>query len=126
MEYSSYVKQVTSLEFIPDEQTADAAIKAVLGILASRMEEDEARKLCESLPQPLDCNVLRGHQARPVDISVDQYLIEIGQQFKLDYNQANTLVTRVLHCVKESVERPVIEEIEEGLPSDWTQALEKA
>lgn len=126
MEYPSYIKQVTDLEFIKDEQTADAAIKAVLGILASRMEEEDARKLCQSLPQPLDCNILRGHQVRPLEISVDQYFIEIGNQFNLDYNQARVLVTRVLHCVKESLERPVIDEVEEGLPGDWSRTLEEA
>lgn len=126
MEYSSYVEQVRNLEFIPDEATADAAVKAVLGILVSRMDEEEARRLCDTLPQPLDYDTLRGHQVRPLDISVDQYFIEIGNQFNLDYNQARVLVTRVLHCVKESLDRPTIDEIEEGLPNDFVQAIEQA
>jgi len=53
MKFSEFIDQVKVLEFIPDEDTADAAIKAVPGILVSNLDEAEAKQLCENLPQEL-------------------------------------------------------------------------
>lgn len=53
MEYEDFIRAVSELDFIQDEEEADSAVKAALGILASRLDEEEARKLTEYLPNPL-------------------------------------------------------------------------
>jgi uncharacterized protein (DUF2267 family) len=45
---------VKALDFISDEGKADAAAKAVLGIMASNMKETEEKDLVEKLPSPLN------------------------------------------------------------------------
>ncbi len=53
MGYEKLLEAVQEFDFIPDPKTADAALKAVLGILASAMDENLARDFTDSLPGPL-------------------------------------------------------------------------
>lgn len=127
MNYQGYIEQVMKLPFINDEQAADAGIKAVLGTLASRLNEQEARWLSETLPPELNVWVLRGHQRNPVQVSADQFVSSIAQQFHLDWGDAKQLVGRVLHCVKESREgAEKMRGIREFLPPDWGEVVERA
>lgn len=127
MNYQSYIEQVMKLPFINDEKAADAGIKAVLGILSSRLGEYEARWLSESLPPELNVWVLRGRQRNPVQISADQFVSAIAQQFHLAWDEARQLVERVLHCVKESQEGAErMREIREFLPPDWGEVVDRA
>ncbi len=45
MDYRGFIEDIKALNFIMDEETADAAIKAVLGIMSSSVMEDIARNL---------------------------------------------------------------------------------
>jgi uncharacterized protein (DUF2267 family) len=126
MEYSEIVNRVERLDFITDSETADSAVKAVLGILTSRMEETDARKLTEQLPGPLTLDKLRGHQRRVEEISAAQYISEIGTQFSLSSENAGELVKTVLHTAKEATGDGVFHDVEESLPSDWRELIEKA
>ncbi len=119
MEYRELVNAVRELEFIKDEGTAEAAVKAVLGVLASRLEEDVAREFTESLPAPLDYETLRGQQVNVTDVSVQQYRGTIASQFNLPPDNAWQLVRTVLHIVKDGLAEEVIEDIQETLPADW-------
>ncbi len=126
MEYTEILKRISKLDFINDVLTADAAVKAVLGILASRLEEDKARKFTEKLPEPLTLQKLRSHDRRIEPISVDYYISSISVQFKITNDQARTLVQNVLHIAKEATGDGVLVEIEQYLPSDWAETIEKA
>ncbi|RJP23244.1 MAG: DUF2267 domain-containing protein [Candidatus Abyssobacteria bacterium SURF_5] len=126
MEYDRFIEEVKNLEFIPNRDTADAAVKAVLGILASRLEEAEAQKLVEKLPGPLTLERLRGHQVRPEKISVEEYIIEIAQQFRIAGDQAETLIKTVLHLAKDLLGDETMSELEHALPSDWKATIESA
>ena len=126
MEYSDFIEDVMSLGFIPDNFTADAAVKAVLGVLASKMKEEEARKLTSDLPHPLTLEKLRGHQKKITPITVDQYIDEISDEFLLNREEARELVDTVLHTAKNTVEEETISEIEKKLPPDWADVLGNA
>jgi uncharacterized protein (DUF2267 family) len=126
MEYAQFIEHVVNLEFIPDRDTADAAVKAVLGILASRLEEPEARMLTEKLPEPLNLERLRGHQVRPHGISVEQYISEVGEQFRLSEDQAEILIKTVLHLVKDELGAVTVSEFESLLPADWRATIESS
>lgn len=84
------------MDFIGDKDYADAAIKAVLGILASSMEETEAQKFAEKLPEQLDLKKLRGHQEQRKSISPETYVNEVANQFYLTRDQARPLINKVL------------------------------
>lgn len=124
MEYIEFVKQVRDLDFIADETSADAAVKAVLGILASELREPQARILAEKLPAPLTFEKLRSHQRKTaIMISADDYIQEIADQFNLNREQAKQLVGKVLHLAKITVGSEGMDAVEKTLPDDWKKMI---
>lgn len=126
MDYDDFIEQVKELEFIESEREADAAVKAVLSFLASRMEEKDAKLMTEHLPEPLTYDKLRGHQANVTDITAGEYIAEIADQFNLDEDQAHELVDTVLITAKEALGDDVVSDLERRLPADWADVLENA
>lgn len=126
MEYEDFIRAVSELDFIQDEEEADSAVKAALGILTGRLDEEEARKLTEDLPNPLTYEKLRGHQLNIKDISAEEYISEIADQFSLDEDQAQELVSTVLQVAKEAIGYETVAELEQHLPEDWAEVFENA
>jgi len=118
MDYGKLLEAVQELDFIPDPKTADAAVKAVLGILASAMEENLAREFTESLPGPLTYDRLRGHQARPLEINADRYIGHLAAHFRLPEEQARLLITKTLALAKEQAEKAELKQIIYTLEQD--------
>ncbi|MBE9049386.1 DUF2267 domain-containing protein [Nostocales cyanobacterium LEGE 11386] len=125
MEYERFVDAACSLPFIQDKETADAAVKAVLGILASKLEDEQAHQLSDSLPEPLTYERLHSHQVRKLPISADEYITVIREQFKLDDIQASQLIQQTLRVTKEAV-KDKINEFTSRLPADWSALIEAA
>ena len=125
MEYEIFVEEVNRLDFVNDRATADAAVKAVLGILASRLSEPKAQRLTEKLPGPLEYDRLRGLQARPLELSVDEYVQNIARQFHLNEAQAARLIIQVLHFTKDAIGVDK-EELKSELPYDWADLIDGA
>lgn len=125
IEYSNFINAASSLTFIRDEAQAEAAVKAVLGILASRLEEREARRLVASLPDPLSLESLRGHQASVADLSVEQYYGSLAKQFQISTDQAQVLAVTILRLVKEALDFEGMRDIERSLPGEWTDLIER-
>lgn len=126
MEYEDFIREVAQLDFIQDEEEADSAVKATLGILAGRLNEEEARKLTEYLPIPLTYEKLRGDQAGETDISAEEYIAEIADQFSIDEDQAHQLVSTIFQVTKEAVGFDTLAELERSLPDDWAEFIENA
>jgi len=124
MEYRDLVNAVKDLQFIKDKATAEAAVKAVLGVLVSRLEEEVAQDFAETLPKPLDFDMLRGRQVNVTEVSVQQYRDTIAEQFELELDEAWQLVRTVLHIVRDGLSDEIIEDIQETLPSDWQRFLQ--
>ncbi len=123
--YDNFVNAAMSLSFIEGEETAEAAVKAVLGILASRLEEPEARRLAATLPDPLSLENLRGHQMNVTDLSVEQYYGNLATQFRITPEQAQVLAVTILRLVKEALDTEGLREVERSLPEDWTNLIER-
>lgn len=123
MEYQTLVDRVRELPFIDRPGLADASVKAVLGLLASRLPEAEARTLTDRLPGPLTMEKLRGHQRRPGDLSVEQYYEEIAGAFNLTGAQAGEIVKTVLRSARRGIGRAALQEISAALPEDWGRLL---
>ncbi|MDZ4723048.1 MAG: hypothetical protein SGI97_03975 [candidate division Zixibacteria bacterium] len=65
MEYQNFTQKVRQLGYIQDDRTADAAVKTVLGLLTTYVQEPQARNLTEKLPSELSFERLRGHMSDP-------------------------------------------------------------
>jgi uncharacterized protein (DUF2267 family) len=126
MEYERLLENVEKLDFIPDRETAEAAIKAVLGTLASRMKDVQAHRFADTLPEPLTYNKLRGHQINITSISLEQFVRSLGSQFKLNIEQTQTLIRTIFRITKESTPRDSVQEWEQGLPEEWKAVVENA
>ncbi|TVP66602.1 MAG: DUF2267 domain-containing protein [Nodularia sp. (in: Bacteria)] len=125
MEYERFVDAAGKLPFIPDRETADAAVKAVIGVLASKLEDEQAHQLSDNLPEPLNYERLHSHQIRKLPISADEYIAVICEQFKLDDIQASQLIQETLRVTKEAV-KDKINEFTSRLPADWSALIEAA
>lgn len=126
MDYQKFLDTVKRLQFIRTEEAADAAIKAVLGILASSMNREQAEKFVSRLPEPLNIKTLRSHQARPLDITIEEFFDEIGAEFKLNPDQAKKLVDAVFRLTKDAVGEETITEVEFDMPAEVAEELEAA
>jgi uncharacterized protein (DUF2267 family) len=118
MEYREYIDAVRALDFIPDDRTADAAVKAVLGILASSLSHSMAQNLASVLPEPLDYERLRSHQAKPLALTPERFITNIVAQFELQEEEARRLVTAVLELAGNAVQNNEIKIVIETLLSD--------
>lgn len=125
-EYGRFIGDVKTLDFIGSEELAESAVKAVLGVLVNSVEDEHARKLTEKLPEALAYERLRGSRARTEAPSLDEFITEIGRKLQLDHDQAHRLVDTVFHTTKTSVDEEIIEEIEEDLPNDVAEELERS
>jgi uncharacterized protein (DUF2267 family) len=126
MDYDDFIEQVKELDYIDSDREADAAVKAVLGLLASKMEEPDARMMSDSLPEQLSYEKLRDSYDEMADITTGEYASEIADRFDLDEDQAHELVDTVLVIAKEAVGEEMISDLEEKLPLDWAELLENA
>mgnify|MGYP001129162480 CR=1 FL=1 len=126
MPYQSFLDEIQALDFIYDKETADAAAKAVLSMILSKLEETSARKILSNLPKDLSLEVLQEHQPPSVPIPFEECVTLIGKQFKLFGEQAESLVDTVLRAAKKSMTYELLTEMERDLPVDWILAIEKA
>ena len=97
MTYQDFIEEVKGLDFIKDDATADAAIKAILGTLASSMDEASARQMTENLPEPLTYEKLRSHQAHINVFTSGNFLKQIADQFNLNMDQVDRLIHTVIN-----------------------------
>jgi uncharacterized protein (DUF2267 family) len=124
--YSDYVAAADKLGYFDNTEEAESAVKMVLGILASRLEEREAHKLTDRLPSPLTYQRLRSHQAHVTPISAEQYLTDLEREFGMSRDQALTLVGAVLAVTRNALGDEAVDELAESLPPDWNQLLMEA
>jgi uncharacterized protein (DUF2267 family) len=120
MQYQEFLDCAGKLQFVEDP---DAAVKAVYGIVASRFEEADARQFTSKLPEPLAIERLRGHQASPSAISVEDAATTLVQQFHISREQAHELLRSLTSFAREVVGREVFEKAAKNLPRDWTELL---
>lgn len=126
MNYDEMIRRVRKLDFIRNDQTADAAVKAVLGILVSRLSDEQARKLAEKFPEHLALNRFGSDDRSMQPISVTEYTAGISAQYKISVHQARTLVRNVLYFTKVASGDNFVLDIKKGLPVDWAEAIQNA
>jgi uncharacterized protein (DUF2267 family) len=126
MDYDKFLDNVQNLDFIPNRETADAATKAVLGILVSRLPEEQVREMSGKLPEPLTLERLRGMQKYIENISFERYVTDIANEFWFDHEQAQLLISIVLGIAREAMGEETSSRLQERLPADWAGGLNRA
>lgn len=127
MNYRSYIDQVMELPFINDQQAAESAIKTVLGVLTSKISDEEAMELTNYLPSELSMDTLRRHRQISGQLSVNEFFFAVGEELHLNWQEARDVVGRVFHCIKETEEgADLLEDMEQRLPSDWAAIVDQA
>lgn len=126
MDYEEFLQDIESLDFVKDEDTADAAIKAVLGMMSSSLQEADAKKITAALPEPLNISKLRGHQAYPTPLSFEDGVRQIAQQFHMDETHAGTLVNAILRSTRAALGGEKLGQAEDILSESWSSAIEHA
>jgi uncharacterized protein (DUF2267 family) len=125
MDYQDFIDEVEELDFIPERETAEAAVKAVLGIIFMHIDEGLARKLSDLLHEPVALEKLGSHRTKAVPVSFDQFISEISALFRIDKDQSRQIIEAVLYIAKTVLGDGEFEVIRETMPGDWTDFLMK-
>lgn len=124
--YKRFLEEIDYLAFIEDKEAAEAAVKAVVGMLAARLDEPTARHLTEKLPGPLSYDKMVAGWQTPPPASRDEAYAQLAEQFGLDVDEAEELVDTVLRTAMEALDRETVREMESRLPEEWRELLATA
>lgn len=117
-----FIRPLKNLDCIPDESTADAVTRAVLGILCCAVSEKTARRLTRHLPNPLTLQSLRDVQQDSSPVSHDECIVAISRKFQISQENAARLTQTVLDSVKCAVGEIILTESAKALGEDWYRA----
>lgn len=127
MNYNEIIRRVRRLDFIRNDEKAAAAVKTVLGVVASKLSDEQARKLAEKFPeQHISVGSLGNEPVKLGGTSVKECNDSICSQFKLSVHQGHTLIRTVLYFTKEASGDNFFQDIKKSLPIDWAEAMDKA
>lgn len=127
MDYQELTRRVRRLDFIRDQQTADAAVKEILCILASRLPEEHAQKFTARFGSQVFVVGKEGSDLKKAEnVSVADIIVRLRSQYKLSVHQARILVRNVLYYAKEASGANALVEIRKSLPPDWADAIQNA
>jgi uncharacterized protein (DUF2267 family) len=126
MDYQEFIDDIKVLDFIKDDNTADAAIKAVLGIMAGSIKEEDAKFITGALPEPLRYQKLRGHRKQMTAVTFEQCISRIAQEFDMNESRARILTDTVLRSTRAALGGDRLGQVEEILPESWRDAIEHA
>ncbi len=126
MDYDEMIRRIRRLEFIRNEEKANVAAKGILAVLAGSLDEQSAGKITGKFGELLMMNRPGVDQKRMENISMAEYLRQIGVQYKISSHQARMLVRNVLYFAKEASGESALVEIGKSLPNDWAEAFQNA
>ena len=88
MDYSEITRRVRKLDFIGNDQAANAAVKTVLDGLACRLNDEQAHTLADKFPGHVDLEKCGSESKKIETLSVADYIAGISTQFKISVYQA--------------------------------------
>ncbi len=125
MDYSEITRRVRMLDFIRNDQTADAAVKTVLDSLVHRLNDEQAHTLADKFPGQLALESFGCEDKKMETLSIADYIAGISTQFKISVYQARTLVRNVLYFTKEAFGTGMVLDLR-CMPADWAEAIQSA
>ncbi|WP_432084181.1 DUF2267 domain-containing protein [Streptomyces sp. WAC 04229] len=122
MRLDEFLTRVRDLGEYHSDDEAEQVSRAVLWVLASRVEPEEAAALAADLPEPLD-DVLRPERGRPESFGRDEFLRRVAQQTGARPRTAEWDAGAVLATLTESMPRERVDQLLAQLPSDCADLL---
>lgn len=123
MDYQQIIDEVMNLDFITDQDQADACTKAVWGVIASAVDEQTANEIARDLPGPLTVGKLRSHQVRPTRLSADEFVQEIAGQFRLNTDQSRQLIRTAIGAGEKAMPEQTLSDLKQAIPADLQTVL---
>jgi uncharacterized protein (DUF2267 family) len=124
MEYNQLIARTQDLPFISDQDSADAAVKAAAGIVASKLDPEHAAQFVEQLPSPLSLERLRGSQERErMPETAEQAIQSLAAQLGIQPSEGEDLVQTVFSCIADEIGAEQANALCNNLPNDWQNIL---
>lgn len=121
----SYQEIIETMDFIDDQETARSAVKAVLGMITSSLNDQEAKEFTARLPDYLDYETLRDPRERAIWRSPDQCVQVLQNEFNLEENEARALMQQVVAITVREAKGEVSDLVKE-LGDEWAEVFNQS
>lgn len=118
MRYDEFVARVRERGEYPDRHEAERVIQLVLGVLAQRLNSDEAEDLAAQLPLPMGA-WLTSRRGPATAFGVREFLARVATGTGADEKTAQWDASAVLSTVAEAVSGGEVNDVLSGLPSGY-------
>ncbi|MFD9028012.1 DUF2267 domain-containing protein [Streptomyces parvulus] len=122
MRLDEFLTRVRDLSEYHSDDEAEQVSRAVLWVIASRVDPAEAAALAARLPAPLD-DVLRPERGRPESFGRAEFLRRVAQQTGARPRTAEWDTGAVLATLAEAVPREQVDRLLAQLPADCADLL---
>ena len=113
-----YLEAAMLPDYIETENMAEEAVKTVLGILASKMSDEDARSFIEDLPEYMNYKNLRGHQEKLTAATPKDCTGILQNKLNITREQAEELMLKIISVVEtENKDKPG--DITKRLTPEW-------
>jgi len=104
--------------YVETENMAKEAVKTVLGILASKMSDQDARSFITDLPEYMNYKNLRGHQEKLTATTPEDCAGILQDKMKITDEQAEELMLKII-SVAETENKDKPGDITKRLTPEW-------
>lgn len=118
-----YKEALMQLDFVESDSMAEEALKAVLGVLTSKLSEQEAKEFTATLPEYLTYETLRGHQAKPTLAKPLDTVEILANKFDLSQDKATELMHEIISVTKAQAPGELSHMMVE-LPDEWQKTVD--
>lgn len=120
----SYQEVLETLDFIDSREEAEEVTKAILGMIASSLSEQEAREFSAQLPGYLDYETLRGEPQRRDNILPVDALQILQKKFNFDEEDARAALNQVISITLREAKGEVSDLVKD-LNDDWKEYFDQ-
>lgn len=113
-----YLEAAMLPDYIKNETMAKEVIKTVLGVLVSKLSEEDAQNFVDDLPEYLTMKNLRGHQEKITPATPEDCVSILQEKLKISEEQAQELMLKIISVTKkENKDKPG--DISKRLTGEW-------
>lgn len=120
----SYQEILETLDFIDSQDEAEEVTKAILGMIASSLSEQEAKEFTAQLPDYLDYETLRGDPQRRERLLPEKAIQVLQQKFNLEEDDARAALNQVTAITAREAKGEV-SDIVKDLENEWQEYFDQ-
>ena len=118
-----YLEAAQLPDYVESENMAKEVVKTVLGILASKMSDEDARAFVRDLPEYLNYKNLRGHQEKLTAATPDDCMAILQDKLNITKEQAEELMLKIISvAATENKDKPG--DITKRLTGEWRNVFQ--